>query len=266
MAERRNPAYAMGALTAAAYLVAPLLAPGPLTAARGVAALLSLWLGWTAARLYAAEERRAALPYRIAPTGPGLILAAALIGLVTVLVAYRAEAEMRALDHALFRFWAFPFSPVGMFAAETEGLAPVSRLAARGVAAALSVALALALAVAFIAAVAPIARPKTLRSHALRWKDDLEPDDFVDEGERVSGRLWLRAASLSLSALCLAYAPVFARMLSATHLPPIEHTLALPPLAEGFTGLWLISLWGAAVAAALIYAAAYLRLGFALAR
>lgn len=172
-----------------------------------------------------------------------------------------------------------------MYARDAAGLAPASATAVRAAAATLSAAVTFGCAVGFLALIGPVSRRPTLRRHALLWKGapvedaarrlsdrgarGLRPvaDPLAGlAGEPVTGRLWLRAVSLLLAALCLAYAPVFSRLLGASHLPPVEAALAWPPLADGFAATWLISLWATGVAAALIYAAAYLRLGFVLSR
>ncbi|MEX2519529.1 MAG: hypothetical protein WD969_09400 [Paracoccaceae bacterium] len=261
---RRLTAYAAGVFTLTVFLFPPLLAPGPLTASHGAAAVFAALIALGVWRHSMRADPAATLPHRVAPVSAGLLAAAAAI-FIAVLAAAWAPAAPGA-------WWWFPFSPVGMFAVAAPGLEPVSETAAAGVAAALTVALIAGGFVGAIALIGPIRGRETLRVHTLVWRGE-RPEmaaarDALDQFRHppVSARLWLRSLSFLVAFCCLLYAPVFARLLGAARIPGLDRAFSSPEVSSVFAALWLTGLWGAGVAAAMIFCAAYLRLGFTLVR
>lgn len=264
MTGRRWGAYAAAIFTLAVFLMPPLLAPGPLTAAHGVAVALAALIALGVWRSTGRRDRAAAMPHRVSPVSAGLLASAAAI-FIAVLASAWAPAP-------IWPCWRFSFSPVGMYAASAPGLAPVSATAAACVVAALTIALAAGAVIGALCLIGPIRQRASLRAHALIWRgarpERAAPRDALDRLRHppVSGRLWLRSPSFLIALCCLLYAPVFARLLNGAQIPGLDRALAAPAVSNVFVTVWLAGLWGAAVAAAMIFCAAYLRLGFALSR
>lgn len=282
----RRGVYAAGLFTTSAFLTPVALAPGPLTPAHGAAALLAFWLGISAWRSHGRQDLPSTLPHRIFPVAAGVTLSVAAVFLVVISGAWAEPGgRLDALTAVLRGWWSFPASPVAMFAAAEPGLPPVSEGSARAAALAATAALLAGAVFAFLALIGGVPQRETLRAHALVWKGERAPDGAARLSQRgarglrpvsdplagalgaqVSGRLWLRSLSLVVAFACLLYAPVFARLIGGARLPPVEAVLASSAFGGGFASLWLLGLWGAGLATAMIFAAAYLRLGFTLAR
>ncbi len=282
----RRGAYAAGMFTASAFFLPVALTPGPLTLAHGAATTLALWLGFAAWRGHGRRDLPSSLPLRIFPVALGLMLSAATVFLAVVMGAWAEPGgPLLALVALLHSWWLFPASPVAMFAAAEPGLPPISEAAARSATLAATAALFAGFVFGFLTLIGAISDRESLRDHALIWKDGRAPNgaaQLSDRGARglrpvsdplsaarltpVSGRLWLRALSLFVAFLCLLYAPVFARLIGGAQIPQVEAAFAAAALGGPFVSIWLIGLWGTCLSSALIFSAAYLHLGFALAR
>lgn len=282
----RRGAYAAGMFTASAFFFPVALAPGPLTLAHGARTALALWLGFTAWRAHGRRDLPSSLPLRIFPVALGLTLSAAAVFLAVISGAWAEPGEpLLALVALLESWWLFPASPVAMFAAAEPGLPPISEAAARSITLAATAALFAGVVFGFLTLIGAISDRESLRGHALIWKDGRAPNGAArlsDRGARglrpvsdplsavrlapISGRLWLRALSLLVAFSCLLYAPVFARLIGGAQIPQVDAAFSTAALGDPFVSLWLIGLWGTCLSSALILSAAYLHLGFALAR
>ncbi|MFN3262592.1 MAG: hypothetical protein ACE37J_18755 [Pikeienuella sp.] len=282
----RRGAYAAGVFTASAFFLPAALAPGPITLAHGAATALALWLGFAVWRGHGRRDLPSSLPLRIFPVALGLTLSAATVFLAVIAGAWAEPGgPLLALVALLRSWWLFPASPVAMFTAAEPGLPPISEASARLATLAATSALFAGIVFGFLTLIGAVSERESLHDHASIWKDGRAPDSAArlsDRGARglrpvsdplstarrtpVSGRLWLRSLSLLVAFFCLLYAPVFARLVGGAQIPQVDAAFSASPLGGPFVTLWLIGLWGTCLSSALIFSAAYLRLGFALAR
>ncbi|MEM7268990.1 MAG: hypothetical protein AAF401_07030 [Pseudomonadota bacterium] len=287
-ASKRRGAYSSAMLTLAVFLSPALLAPGPVEAANIAGVALAIWLAVDAWRVYGRRDLKATLPYRIAPVSPGLLGAAALIFLISILhgwVAWNGIQSSGFVEIAdlCLDYWDFPFSPVAMYAKSLRGLPDMSLESIRAIALCLSAAVWLGLVFGLAALFGRIQDRPTLRRHALLWKgvdltsgedrlaargsSGLRPvrDPFSEVRRTpISGRLMIRAVSMIVAIITLPYAPLFIRFVSGSGIPQVEAFFASPFADNLFFMVWLTALWALLVAGAIIFFFAYLRLALTL--
>lgn len=287
-ATQRRGAYASGMLTLAVFLTPALMAPGPVEMANIAGVALAIWLAVDAWRIYGRHDLRATLPYRVAPVAPGLLGSAAIIFIIALLIGWQGwsggvDPQLQEITRICRSFWDFPFSPVAMLARPSAALPEISGETVQNVTVCLSAAIVLGLAFGFFALLGRIGRRDTLRRHAVLWRggDSTVPEDRLAKrgarglkpvrsadygvsGERVSGRLALRALSMTVAIFFLPYAPLFLRFLAGSGFPQVEAFFASPFVDNPFFNIWLVGLWSMIIAASIILFFAYIRLAFAL--
>jgi len=179
--------------------------------------------------------------------------------------------------------WDFPFSPIAMLARPTAALPTISAETIQNVTVCLSVAVCFGLAFGLFSLVGRIDERSSLRRHAVLWRsgDSSEPEDRLAKrgvrglkpvrsadygvaGQRVSGRLALRAASMIVAIVTLPFAPLFLRFLAGSGFPQVEAFFAWSLIDNVFFNIWLVGLWSMIITAAIILFFAYIRLAFAL--
>ena len=282
----RRGAVGAGLCTFAVFLTPALLAPGPVRLINFAGVVFAAWCAFVVWRQYGRDDIGATFPYRVRAVAPAIVGAAALLFAVVVIGGWRgASIGAAEVDRALASFWSFPFSPVAMYAAEARGLTTPSDFAIGLVAMAFSAALVVGLAFAAIALFSGVEGEETLRRHALIWRGVKYQDGaslLAERGARgleplsdpgpgllskpVVGRLRLRAVSLFVAIVMLAYAPVFCRIASATRVPYFEGFFDNPLFRNEFFAIWMCGLWALSIAAAIILFTAYLRLASVLSR
>ena len=287
-ATQRRGAYASGMLTLAVFLTPALMAPGPVEIANIAGIALAIWLAVDAWRIYGRHDLRATLPYRVAPVAPGLLGSAAIIFVVALLIGWQSwtgavDPQLSEVTRLCQAFWDFPFSPVAMLARPSAALPTISPETVQNVMVCLSAAIALGLFFGLFALIGRIDARSTLRRHAVLWRggESTEPEDRLAKrgarglkpvrsadygvaGEKVSGRLLLRAASMIVAIVFLPYAPLFLRFLAGSGFPQVEAVFNSPLVDNIFFNIWLVGLWSMIIAAAIILFFAYIRLAFAL--
>lgn len=284
----RRGAYAAGMLTFAVFLAPALLAPGPIEIANIAGVALAIWLAVDAWRIHGRRDLRATLPYRVAPVAPGLLGSAAMIFVVALVMGWQRwsggkDLKLEQITQFCRSIWDFPFSPIAMLARPTAALPTISAETIQNVTVCLSVAVCFGLAFGLFSLVGRIDERSSLRRHAVLWRsgDSSEPEDRLAKrgvrglkpvrsadygvaGQRVSGRLALRAASMIVAIVTLPFAPLFLRFLAGSGFPQVEAFFAWSLIDNVFFNIWLVGLWSMIITAAIILFFAYIRLAFAL--
>ena len=284
----RRGSYAAGMLTLAVFLTPALLAPGPIEVANIAGVALAIWLGVDAWRIYGRRDLKATLPYRVAPVAPGLLGSAALIFVVSLLIGWvswsgERSPQLDQISRLCTSAWDFPFSPVAMLARQSNALPTISPGTVQNITICLSAAVVLGLFFGLFSLIGRIDERTSLRRHAILWRGGdssapldrlaargargLKPvrsENYGVSGEKVSGRLALRAVSMIVAIIFLPYAPLFLRFLAGSGFPQVEAFFTSPLVDNIFFNIWLVGLWGMIVTAAIILFFAYIRLAFAL--
>ena len=287
-ATQRRGAYASGMLTLAVFLIPALMAPGPVEVANIAGVALAIWLAVDAWRIYGRHDLKATLPYRISPVAPGLLGSAAMIFVIALLIGWQSrtgviDPQLYEITRICQAFWDFPFSPVAMLARPNPALPTISAETIQTVTVCLSAAIGLGLIFGLFTLIGRISRRDTLRRHAVLWRGGksampenrlaqrgargLKPvrsADYGIAGESVSGRLALRALSMTVAIVFLPYAPLFLRFIAGSGFPQVEAFFASPFVDNSFFNIWLIGLWSMIITSAIILFFAYIRLALAL--
>lgn len=291
MTRTRREAYGAGVLTLATFMIAPLMAPGPLELANIAGLAVAFWAAIVVWRRYGSDDAAETFIYRVAPAGPSLLFAAMALFLITLTAGWIGwigftSPRIQTLDAFMQSWWTFPLSPLSLYVSAAPDAPPLSLSDVRIVGGALSGAAIIGAVLGLICLFGSIPRKETLRSHAVIWRGwrlesaesrlaargvkGLQPvrDPIAEAASTRPLSKWafLRAASLSIAVICLPYAPVCLKLLTTMDVPEVQAFFANPVFSNAFVMIWLTGLWGFFIAASVILVGVYLRLGFALAR
>lgn len=280
MSAARRGAFAAATLTFTAFAIPALYGAGDFSAARLAPLGLAFALAGTAATVHRNDTLRRAFPYRALGLGPGIILSAAILGAMAVLYGWRdwSGAPLADLASDARALWAFPWSPVVIYAASGASPGAVSCLIGL-----LTVAVALILIFGVLALLAPVRSAATVFDHAALWRGRAgrgEAEDLARRGAKgitplrpresrrpaIRRYLLIRAAALLFFAVILAYAPAAFSLLRTLDAPELRVVLDPPIWSDPFLSTWAMAVWAALVAATGLFAFGYVRLALALGR